>query len=41
MVRYFTVEGNADLVSGGTPAATARAAQTAALGFLRDVTGGP
>ena len=39
-----TVDRNADLVSGGTPEATAhgqRAAWNAALTFLRDVTGGP
>ncbi len=39
-----TVDRNADLVSGGTPEATAhgqRAAWNAALAFLRDVTGEP
>ena len=39
-----TVDRNADLVSGGTPEATARgqrAAWDATLAFLRDVTGGP
>ena len=39
-----TVDRNADLVSGGTPEASARgqrAAWDAALAFLRDVTGGP
>ena len=39
-----TVDRNADLVSGGTPEATAhgqRAAWNTALAFLRDVTGGP